>query len=344
MRIGFNPNKDKIKQTNDFFHQVVIPVYIPDQEGYFKDSFKILEYSLESLFKTIHPKTYITVVNNGSHTLISDYLNRLQKEGKIHEVIHSTNIGKPNSIIKGIAGHNFTFITIADSDVLFLNDWQKESYHVFENFSKTGAVCPTPSSRSLKNHTFNIWFELLFSKSLFFTKVKNPEALKAFAASVGNPKIYNEIHLQKYLTVSNHDFKAVVGAGHFITTYRKEVFEKRDLKHSDFMLGGETEGKLLDFPVVKKGMWRLSTADNFAYHLGNVEEDWMRETLEEIKPNDFFPQEPIVLRKIKSSKMAFLIKYKLFARIITQKKIWYYCLKLKGLSLTEAIQYDQKHG
>ncbi|MCD0466774.1 glycosyltransferase family A protein [Flavobacterium sp. ENC] len=343
MRVGYNPNKDKIKEATDFFHQVIIPIYIPDEEGYFKDAFKILHYCLESLFKTVHQKTYITVVNNGSNTDVADYLNGLQKTGKIQEVINATNIGKLNAVLKGLSGHDFTFVTVADSDVLFLKDWQKESYHVFEKFPKTGAVCPTPSSKSLKNYTFNIWFELLFSKSLQFTKVKNPTALKAFSISVGNPDMYSDIHLEKYLTVANGDFKAVLGAGHFLATYRKEVFENMDIKYSNFMLGGDSEAQLLDLPVVKKGMWRLSTEDNFAYHLGNVEEKWMQKTLEEIQPNDFFPNAPITLRKVKSSKIAFLLKYKVFARIITQKKIWYYCLKLKGLSNEEVIKYTQKY-
>ncbi|WP_255373930.1 hypothetical protein [Flavobacterium sp. LM5] len=36
MRIGFNPHKDKAKETSDYFHQVIIPVYIPNQEAIFK--------------------------------------------------------------------------------------------------------------------------------------------------------------------------------------------------------------------------------------------------------------------------------------------------------------------
>ena len=44
MRIGFNPNKDKKLIKSDDFHQVIIPVYIPNNKGYFKDSFIILKY------------------------------------------------------------------------------------------------------------------------------------------------------------------------------------------------------------------------------------------------------------------------------------------------------------
>ena len=61
MRLGFNPHKDKIQEVSDYGHQVVIPVYIPNQEGYFKDSFTILKLCLNSLFKTSHIQTYFTV-------------------------------------------------------------------------------------------------------------------------------------------------------------------------------------------------------------------------------------------------------------------------------------------
>lgn len=339
MRVGFNPNKNKLQETNDYFHQVVIPVYIPNQEGYFKDSFKILQYSLESLLRTSHPNTFISVIDNGSSEEVQNYLYNLYSNGEIQELINTINIGKLNALLKGISGHNFPFVTLTDCDVLFLNNWQEATYTVFEKFPKTGAVCPTPSSKSLKNYTFNIWFDLLFSKSLKFTKVKNPAALKAFAASVGNTEMYNTIHLEKYLTVSNGDFKAVVGAGHFVTTYKKEVFEKSDIKYSNFMLGGDSEEKLLDFPVVQKGMWRLSTEENFAYHLGNVEEKWMGEALEEIKSNTYMSKISVSLPEVKFSKVAFVFKNKVFSKIMTRKKIWHYCLRWKGLSKKEAIKY-----
>ncbi|UWY28606.1 glycosyltransferase family 2 protein [Flavobacterium sp. TR2] len=339
MRIDFNPNKDKQREPNYFFHQVIIPIYIPNFNGYFRESFQILKYCLESLLKTAHSRTFITLVNNGSCRDVVDYLDELYRIGKIHEIIHTSNIGKLNAVLKGISGHDFSLITVSDSDVLFLNDWQEETYKVFENFPKTGAVCPTPSSRSLKNYTSNIWFELFFSKSLYFSKVKNPKALKAFAESVGNSRFYNEAHLEKYLTVSNKNSRAVVGAGHFVTTYRKEAFEKNNLKYSDFVLGGESEKKLLDLPVIRKGMWRLSTEDNFAYHLGNVEEQWMKEVLGALKSNNYVDEKPIILKNIRTSKFEFFIKNTIFSRIIAQKKIWRYCIKYKGLSSKEAAKY-----
>ena len=159
MRLGFNPHKDKKQIKSDYFHQVVIPVYIPNEEGYFKDSFVILQYCLQSLFKTSHQKTYFTIVNNGSCDEVVDYLNSLYHKKKIQELIHSTNIGKLNAILKGLTGNQFTLITIADADVLFVNNWQEETYAVFEAFPKTGSVSPCPNSKLLKYCTTNIFFE-----------------------------------------------------------------------------------------------------------------------------------------------------------------------------------------
>jgi hypothetical protein len=50
MRVGFNPHKTKYRKV-DYFHQVIIPVYIPNQEGILSDSFEILMLCFDSLSK-----------------------------------------------------------------------------------------------------------------------------------------------------------------------------------------------------------------------------------------------------------------------------------------------------
>ncbi|PBI89461.1 hypothetical protein BSF41_19940 [Flavobacterium sp. ACN2] len=338
MRLGFNPHKDKEMQQSDSFHQVVIPVYIPNQEGYFKDSFTILKLCLNSLFCTSHKKTFITVVNNGSCQEVTNYLHELYLENKIHEVLETTNIGKLNAILKGIVGHKFPLITITDSDVLFLDDWQKASYSIFENFPKVGVVCPTPSSRSLSTYTSNIFWDSFFSKKLSFSKVKNPLALKKFAVSVGNPDFYNKAHLENYFTISNKNEKAVIGAGHFVGTYRGEIFSSLGVKYSNYKMGGGSESEILDIPVVKKGFWRLSTEDNYAYHMGNVVEDWMRDEVSKIEQNK--SEVDFIIKSVQdSSKWLFIIKTKFFGKIILNKKIMKYFLIWKGLSKEEASNY-----
>ncbi len=331
MRVGFNPHKDQIQQSKDYFHQVILPVYIPSFEGYFKDSLEILKYCMDSLLLTVHSKTYITIVNNGSCEVIVAYLNELLAAQKINELLHTTNIGKMNAVLKGLSGNDFPLVTIADSDVLFLPGWQKASYAVFENFPKAGAVCPTPSSRSYKTYTSNILWDYFWSGKLKFTEVINPEGLKAFAHSVGNEDFYNEYQLQKYLTITENNCRAVVGAGHFLATYRQEIFEKGLPRYTRYRLGGTSERDILDIPVVKSGYYRLATEDNFAYHLGNITEPWMGDVLEQLKNTPVAEVKQPDLKIIKATEIGYLIKIRLFARIVFHKSILPLFFRCKGL-------------
>ena len=331
MRKGFNPNKDKVLVSNSYFHQVVIPVYIPNEKDYFKDSFQILKLCLNSLFKTCHSNTFITVVNNGSNSKIMSYLDELLSIHKIHELIHTTNVGKLNAILKGIAGHRFDLVTITDSDVLFLDNWQRETYKVFKAIPKSGVVSPVPSSKVLKQNTSNIIFENIFSKRLRFLNIQNPKAMKMFAKSIGNNEFYKKVHLNKALTIEIENVRAIIGAGHFVATYRGSILNKKSQNFSKYSLGGDSETELLDKPSVNLGLWRLSTANNYAYHLGNVKEDWMCEFSEDqtIDKNYKVIIRP-KLKEIKVSSFNVIFKKIVFNKLILNRFIWECFLRYKG--------------
>lgn len=338
MRIGFNPNKDKIITASECFHQVIVPVYIPNQEGYFKDSLPILRNCLESLSKTSHSKTFLTVVNNGSCSEVKEYLDDLYSKELIQELIHTANIGKLNAILKGLTGHPFELVTIADADVLFLNNWQKASYAVFEAFPKTGSVSTTPNSKMARYFTSNVIFDSFFSKRLKFTNVVNPRAMKMFAKSIGNEHLFNELHLKKILTIENDSTTAVVGSGHFVATYRGAVFKEVKTRYSQFSLGGASEGELLDKRVTDLGFWRLSTQDNYTFHMGNTHEAWMSEQIRQLSDvqNDIaVPQ----LKKVNDTRFSSWIKQSVFSRIIFRKPFWEMFLRYKGLTKQQTKIY-----
>lgn len=338
MRVGFNPNKDKELEKSNYNHQVIIPVYIPHQEEYFKDSFKILKLCLESLFITSHFKTYFTIVNNGSCQEITNYLNLLQSENKIQEVIHTSAIGKLNAVLKGLTGHQFELITISDADVLFLSDWQKATYKVFEAFPKAGAVSPVPNSKMLRYYTANIIWDTLFSNKVKFTSVLDKNSMLSFAKSVNNTSMFKEVHLSKNLTITNNSVSALVGAGHFVVTYNAKSFDKLNKRYSKYSLGGDSEQEFLDKPLTKLGMYRLSTENNFAFHMGNTVEPWMESKLAEItiEKNKLYS---VKLDFNKKCKLTTWFKVVLFSRIIFKKPIWQVFLRYKGLSKEEANQY-----
>lgn len=274
MRKGFNPHKNIRQEVSDYIHQVIIPVCIPNEEEYFKDSFRIFQLCLDSLFATTHDKTFITIVNNGSTSKVLTYLNELLKAQKIHEVIHTHNIGKLNAILKGLVGNNIKIVTISDADVLFCPNWQKETVKIFNRIPKAGVVGLVPQFKMYESNCGNLIFDNFFSNKLKFIPVKNPSALIRFYESIGWDYNYNKDYLAYSLGYQTDDLTVYVGSGHFVATYKRDIFDKIT-SFIGYKMGGSSED-YLDKAPLKKGYWRLTTYDNYAYHMGNVYEDWMQ--------------------------------------------------------------------
>ncbi len=335
MRIGQNPRKSTSTVTTDFYHQIVVPVYIPNLENYYAETLQILKICLKSLIASSHSKTFITIVNNGSCQEVSRYLDQLFTEGQIQELIHTANIGKVNAVFKGLTGHSFPLVTISDGDVFFLNGWQKATYAIFEAMPQAGAVCTTPISRNIKYLTSNIFFDCFLSKALRFTDVKDPEAMQQFTASIGKDKFLRQSHLEKYLTITKNGVRAVVGAGHYVCTYRGDIFSNNCFSFSATSMG-KAVNRNIDQPVVKKNYWRLSTERNFTHHMGNTLENWMheisvKETAEKLPQPKF--------KKRYATLVGYWIKTSFFSQIIyipfvLRKFLWY-----KGLPRKVANHY-----
>lgn len=342
MRIGKNPQSN-INFHNNYTHQVVIPVYVPNREGYFKDGFAILKISIESLIKTVHSKTFITVVNNGSDYEVSSYLNNLFTKQQIHEVIHTSNIGKNNAIIKAVKGHDFKLVTIADADVFFLNNWQEETLKVYKAFPKAGVVGLVPQFKLYNNFCSNLILSNLFNKKLKFTSVKNPGAIQHFYKSIGWDDNYNKDYLLKHLTLSSKDnLEAVVGSGHFVATYKPEVLKLENDIQVYQNLSPKLDRELLDKPVLEFDGWRLTTSDNFAYHMGNVFELWMEEALLRLDDNKNKLEElnyEVLNRLTPINKIEYFLKNKVGRKLFSNSFLNKRFLKHKGLPKSMIKKY-----
>lgn len=336
MRIGNNPHKDEVILQSDYLHQVVIPVYIPHQEGYFKDSLEILQLCLQSLLKTVHDKTYITVVNNGSCKGVMDYLDQLYYEGLIQELIHTENIGKLNAVLKGLAGNNIELVTIADADVLFLDNWQFETTKIFRTLPKAGVVGIVPQFNMFKNKCGNILFDTLFSEKLKFIPIQSSEGLIRFYDSIGWDRSYNKDYLKYGLGLEHNGVKMYVGSGHFVATYKKQMFQEMK-SHLNYKLGGDSENYLDTLPL-QYDYWRVTTYDNYAYHMGNVIEDWMTKITHlencNIKIDSGFIQYK------RANAVLFFIKNKLFTKVLGNEFISRLFYKYKKLPVEMINDYN----
>lgn len=328
MRVGHNPHKDQLLSTPDYLHQLVIPVYIPHQEGYFKDSFKILQLCINSLVATVHAKTFISIVNNGSCNEVKVFLNELYQKNIIQELIHTENIGKLNAVLKGITGNTIELVTIADADVLFLNNWQSETTKIFDHVSQAGVVGIVPQFKMYENQCGNVLLANLFNKKMLFCPVKNQEGLIRFYDSVGWDRSYNPDYLKYNLALTiNPELQVLIGSGHFVATYKKDVFENI-VSYIGYKMGGDSEGYLDKLPL-EKDYWRLTTQDNYAYHMGNVYEDWMVVPEESNCENTFSLIH--MYKRSKVSAVTYFLKNKLFVKILSVRwtnKLFLYWKKL----------------
>ncbi len=287
MRVGSNPEKFNNEIINRAYHRIVIPVYIPNFEGYFENAFEIFKLNMESLLLTVHKKTRITIYNNDSNEVIKNYIDHLyEKHEVVDQVFHSKeNLGKINAILASVKGNLEPLITITDSDVFFKHDWQNQVESVFVNFPNAGMVSPVPNSIAFKSFTSNNWFYgLLGRASIKFENVRDPGAMKKFEESLGDGvKLYSTTHLEKYLVLNYKGEKAVMGSGHFVATLRREVFDMGSNSPAFIKIQGGVENNFIDIPNEKLGYLRLSTLNNYAFHLGNISEKWMQDEFKMLK-------------------------------------------------------------
>ena len=87
MRVGVNPEKENNTIKFDIYHRIIIPVYIPNFEGYFKDGLEIFKLCIQSLLMTVHEKTRITIYNNASHIVVENYISGFEEEDNIPEKV-----------------------------------------------------------------------------------------------------------------------------------------------------------------------------------------------------------------------------------------------------------------
>ena len=345
MRIGTNPEKDSKNLIVENYHRIIVPVYIPHFEGYFKEAFEVFKLCIESLLLTIHEKSRITIYNNNCHQEVKQYIDeKFANSEFIDQVFHSKeNLGKINAILAASKGNLEPLITITDADVLFKHNWQEAVEEVFVKFPHAGMVSPVPSSIAFNTYTANNWFFSLFKGKVFFANVTDPVGLQRFDDSLGNAtKFYKKIHLEKYLILKNktNNFEAVMGCGHFVATLKREVFDKGTSVPAYVKIQNGVEGKFIDIPNEKLGFLRLATKNNYAYHMGNSVEVWMNEEFDFLKLEK--ANLPIDYNKLVDSEQFNPICVKIgefIAKALKRNRIKLFFIKVKGLSKSEALEY-----
>lgn len=280
MRVGENPNKNSNKEIiSNSYHRIIVPVYIPNlKDDYFINSFNVLKVCIDSILISLHSKSKLSVISNGSCDEVIDFLNnRYLSHDKFDQLFLSKiNLGKINAVMSVVKSCQEKLITVTDSDVLFKVGWQQAVESIFNIFPEAGMVSPVPHSKGYINFGYNNSYFGLFNGNVLFDDLRDPGALKKFEDSLQR-NVLDPIHYEKYLILKNGCGKAVFGCGHFVATYRSDVFCKSPNKPSKDYLSTQSDKDYLDLANEKAGYLRLATLENYAFHLGNYFEDWMED-------------------------------------------------------------------
>ncbi len=306
-----------MKETNlantSFVHRIIVPIYIPNAEGYFKNVFEVLKLSIESLLQTIHSATAITVINNACSIEVSNYLQKLLNENRIDQlVINANNKGKVDPIVSIMKGSLEPLITITDADVLFRYGWQQEVENVFFSIPNVGMVSPLPQPAQFKYYSTWSWYFALTRNCFTLKGNEDLDAVKKFRESTTDFAGFSEIE-RKPLGISYNGIDVIIGAGHFCATYNKAVTNKIPNRLSGNQFTG-AEVLFLDKPIEDAGLLRLATNKGWVYHMGNVSENWMHDVVRDNQAKK--KMEPIETNKYQFNATGFSFRFGILNRII----------------------------
>ncbi|OOG74601.1 glycosyltransferase family A protein [Algoriphagus sp. A40] len=293
MRVGINPSKLDPIVPKVFYHRIIIPVFIPNFNGYFQKILEVYKTCLESARVSQHSRSAITVVDNGSCTEVRTWLRELLDQGKIETLVtQSSNIGKVDAILGIARSCREDLITIADSDILFKNGWQEAVEEVFLNFPDAGSVAPFPISRHMYYFSSSVQ-KAVVQRRLKFAFEKSVE----FQGIKDNYSCYNWNFDESYDTIlpvlKKGSSKAVMGSGHQVMTIRREAIFKMPFHPCFIKISSKSENLWIDMPIDDSGLWRLSTLDTWVDHMGNELTDKNLDVFSKLTKN---PKQPEMIQ------------------------------------------------
>jgi hypothetical protein len=274
MRVGVNPAKNIDNELKQYSHRIILTVFIPEESGYYVNSFEVLRLCLDSLFATIDLRySRVTIIDNDSCESVRKYLIGFLNGGKIDRLtLNNDNRGKVEAVLSAILGSSEDFITISDSDIFFKAGWVDATVDIFNGYPKAGVVSPLPLPHLLLYYNvicFN--YNFLLGK-IRHGKILDEDEYDEFYLDIKfnerKPLDYNFYKDHQFYLMSN-GIKSILGAGHAVATYNRKIFAGVTMPKVPVVFANKLEREYLDEVSERQGFWRLATASFYAYHMGN---------------------------------------------------------------------------
>jgi hypothetical protein len=283
MRLGTNPQREQPELPGFGTHRVIIPVHIPNFDGYYAGSLEVLKICLESLHLTAKGMAVITVVSNGCTTAVVDALRLAFERGWIeHLILSRHNLGKVDAVVGAARGTFEPCLTIADCDIFFRPGWIEETRALLHVFPEAGFVSPFCAPHLTWYHSTATLLAGWIRGELNWEKAVKDETLEELGRSLGWPGLA-AVHRRRQLVIKRGSKAALVGGGHCVFTTTRDVLEAMPRKPALTGISPASDEKWFDLTPDRMGLWRLSTVENFAYHMGNTAEGWFYDALKGLR-------------------------------------------------------------
>jgi glycosyltransferase involved in cell wall biosynthesis len=270
MRVGQNPAKQINTVAKPQRITIAVLNYIPYQQGYFAESFPVLQRCLDSIFENTEQPYDLMISDNGSCPEVKQYLLELQTAGRIQYLIFSEkNVGKGGAwdfIFNAAPGE---IIAYSDNDAYFYPGWLKESVKILETYPKVGMITARPlrTIPELSTNTVR-WAketpEVSVEEGDFVSYAEYYEISSTLGYS--DEKLEQEYKNKKDIRLTYKGIQALVGANHFQFIGWKKTLQAITPFEMQKPLG---QVKQLDDRLNTGGYLRLMTAKPFIQNMSN---------------------------------------------------------------------------
>lgn len=269
-RSGSNPFRHVGLDGSAVWHRVVLPVFVPEDSGYFEQSAEVLDLCLSSLWATCGQETAITVVVNAASRKTFEVIDGHRRSGHIDTLIEfRENAGKVNALMAGVRGSHEPIVTLTDSDVFFLPGWLEATVAVFNAFPMAGAVSALPVPHLRRQCTTATWLGAAVRGRLVREALASLSDLELYMRDLNSPALIRPDQQRRQWGVRNGSAVALIGATHMQCTFRREVFDAAPKERCGTAMGQDSEYRWMDLPADLLGMWRLSLCKAHVRHMGN---------------------------------------------------------------------------
>ena len=293
MRVGQNPAKQIKTVAKPQRITIAVLNYIPNQHGYFTESFAVLQRCLGSIFENTEQPYDLMVFDNGSCPEVKQYMLELQAKDRIQYLIFSDkNVGKGGAwdfIFNAAPGE---IIAYSDNDAYFYPGWLKESLKILETYPKVGMITARPlrTKPELSTNTIH------WAKETSEVKMEEGDFISyadfyEFSSTLGysDEKLEQEYKNKKDIRLTYRGVQAFIGANHFQFIGWKETLRAVTPFDMQKPLG---QVKQLDERLNKGGYLRLMTTNPLIQNMSNQ----IAETIK--KPEPASPKKTFKIKNI----------------------------------------------